>query len=122
MFSSLSPLYGFGFCCGGFLVEHTSQLQSWNAKPQRGEKNPTRYQHLIANGSVRIAVFFLSSFSAQCLMTPYCFEVDSESPRHFAPLDYMESPEEIFRRRHDDKEVTFPSSSSHFSNRIKMLG
>ncbi|XP_053163095.1 sorbin and SH3 domain-containing protein 1 isoform X35 [Hemicordylus capensis] len=29
---------------------------------------------------------------------------DSESPRHFAPLDYMESPEEIFRRRHDDKE------------------
>ncbi|XP_053163092.1 sorbin and SH3 domain-containing protein 1 isoform X32 [Hemicordylus capensis] len=30
---------------------------------------------------------------------------DSESPRHFAPLDYMESPEEIFRRRHDDKEM-----------------
>ncbi|KAL8186713.1 UNVERIFIED_CONTAM: hypothetical protein K2H54_005418 [Gekko kuhli] len=29
---------------------------------------------------------------------------DSESPRHFAPLDYMESPEEILRRRHDDKE------------------
>ncbi|XP_054019283.1 sorbin and SH3 domain-containing protein 1 isoform X8 [Dryobates pubescens] len=29
---------------------------------------------------------------------------DSESPRHFAPVDYMETPEEIFRRRHDDKE------------------
>ncbi|XP_077207189.1 sorbin and SH3 domain-containing protein 1 isoform X41 [Paroedura picta] len=29
---------------------------------------------------------------------------DSESPRHFAPFDYMESPEEILRRRHDDKE------------------
>ncbi|XP_060096975.1 sorbin and SH3 domain-containing protein 1 [Heteronotia binoei] len=29
---------------------------------------------------------------------------DSESPRHFAPLDYMESPEEILRRRYDDKE------------------
>ncbi|XP_010072471.1 PREDICTED: sorbin and SH3 domain-containing protein 1 [Pterocles gutturalis] len=29
---------------------------------------------------------------------------DSESPRHFAPLDYMETPEEIIRRRHDDKE------------------
>uniref|UniRef100_A0ACB8F8W7 Uncharacterized protein n=1 Tax=Sphaerodactylus townsendi TaxID=933632 RepID=A0ACB8F8W7_9SAUR len=29
---------------------------------------------------------------------------DSESPRHFAPLDYMESPEEILRRRQDDKE------------------
>ncbi|XP_054840069.1 sorbin and SH3 domain-containing protein 1 isoform X3 [Eublepharis macularius] len=29
---------------------------------------------------------------------------DSESPRHFVPLDYMESPEEILRRRHDDKE------------------
>ncbi|XP_021403983.2 sorbin and SH3 domain-containing protein 1 isoform X11 [Lonchura striata] len=29
---------------------------------------------------------------------------DSESPRHFAPLDYMETPEEILRRRHDDKE------------------
>ncbi|XP_077207184.1 sorbin and SH3 domain-containing protein 1 isoform X36 [Paroedura picta] len=32
-------------------------------------------------------------------------KVDSESPRHFAPFDYMESPEEILRRRHDDKEM-----------------
>ncbi|XP_033004363.1 sorbin and SH3 domain-containing protein 1 isoform X7 [Lacerta agilis] len=31
-------------------------------------------------------------------------KVDSESPRHFAPLDYMESPEEFSRRRHSDKE------------------
>ncbi|NWH64677.1 SRBS1 protein, partial [Geococcyx californianus] len=31
-------------------------------------------------------------------------KVDSESPRHFAPADYMETPEEIIRRRHDDKE------------------
>ncbi|XP_061490704.1 sorbin and SH3 domain-containing protein 1 isoform X22 [Rhineura floridana] len=31
-------------------------------------------------------------------------KVDSESPRHFAPLDYLENPEEIFRRRHGDKE------------------
>ncbi|XP_064000964.1 sorbin and SH3 domain-containing protein 1 isoform X33 [Pogoniulus pusillus] len=30
---------------------------------------------------------------------------DSESPRHFAPADYMETPEEIIRRRHDDKEM-----------------
>ncbi|XP_074964090.1 sorbin and SH3 domain-containing protein 1 isoform X8 [Phalacrocorax aristotelis] len=29
---------------------------------------------------------------------------DSESPRHFAAVDYMETPEEIIRRRHDDKE------------------
>ncbi|XP_040530570.1 sorbin and SH3 domain-containing protein 1 isoform X38 [Gallus gallus] len=29
---------------------------------------------------------------------------DSESPRHFAPVDYMETPEEIIRRRYDDKE------------------
>ncbi|XP_032046701.1 sorbin and SH3 domain-containing protein 1 isoform X7 [Aythya fuligula] len=29
---------------------------------------------------------------------------DSESPRHFAPFDYMETPEEILRRRYDDKE------------------
>uniref|UniRef100_A0A6I8N619 Sorbin and SH3 domain containing 1 n=1 Tax=Ornithorhynchus anatinus TaxID=9258 RepID=A0A6I8N619_ORNAN len=29
---------------------------------------------------------------------------DSESPRHFTPADYMESPEEFIRRRHDDKE------------------
>ncbi|XP_061214649.1 sorbin and SH3 domain-containing protein 1 isoform X5 [Neopsephotus bourkii] len=29
---------------------------------------------------------------------------DSESPRYFAPVDYMETPEEIIRRRHDDKE------------------
>ncbi|XP_039767512.1 sorbin and SH3 domain-containing protein 1 isoform X3 [Ornithorhynchus anatinus] len=32
------------------------------------------------------------------------FLVDSESPRHFTPADYMESPEEFIRRRHDDKE------------------
>ncbi|NXP84363.1 SRBS1 protein, partial [Passerina amoena] len=31
-------------------------------------------------------------------------KVDSESPRHFAPVDYMETPEEILRRRYDDKE------------------
>ncbi|KFW88700.1 Sorbin and SH3 domain-containing protein 1, partial [Phalacrocorax carbo] len=31
-------------------------------------------------------------------------KVDSESPRHFAAVDYMETPEEIIRRRHDDKE------------------
>ncbi|XP_059585694.1 sorbin and SH3 domain-containing protein 1 isoform X6 [Alligator mississippiensis] len=30
---------------------------------------------------------------------------DSESPRHFVPVDYMEAPEEILRRRHDDKEM-----------------
>ncbi|XP_059707392.1 sorbin and SH3 domain-containing protein 1 isoform X14 [Haemorhous mexicanus] len=30
---------------------------------------------------------------------------DSESPRHFAPVDYMETPEEILRRRYDDKEM-----------------
>uniref|UniRef100_A0A8V0ZDP1 Sorbin and SH3 domain containing 1 n=1 Tax=Gallus gallus TaxID=9031 RepID=A0A8V0ZDP1_CHICK len=30
---------------------------------------------------------------------------DSESPRHFAPVDYMETPEEIIRRRYDDKEM-----------------
>uniref|UniRef100_K7FA93 Sorbin and SH3 domain containing 1 n=1 Tax=Pelodiscus sinensis TaxID=13735 RepID=K7FA93_PELSI len=30
--------------------------------------------------------------------------VDSESPRHFAPVDYMETPEEMTRRRLDDKE------------------
>ncbi|XP_019358022.1 PREDICTED: sorbin and SH3 domain-containing protein 1 isoform X30 [Gavialis gangeticus] len=30
---------------------------------------------------------------------------DSESPRHFVPVDYMETPEEILRRRHDDKEM-----------------
>ncbi|XP_069719742.1 sorbin and SH3 domain-containing protein 1 isoform X48 [Phaenicophaeus curvirostris] len=30
---------------------------------------------------------------------------DSESPRHFAPADYMETPEEFIRRRHDDKEM-----------------
>ncbi|PKU35351.1 sorbin and sh3 domain-containing protein 1 isoform x15 [Limosa lapponica baueri] len=41
-----------------------------------------------------------------CILTSLCcFEVDSESPRHFAPVDYMETPEEIIRRRHDDKEM-----------------
>ncbi|KAM9197455.1 sorbin and SH3 domain-containing protein 1 [Dugong dugon] len=29
---------------------------------------------------------------------------DSESPRHFIPVDYLESTEEFIRRRHDDKE------------------
>ncbi|KAM4702500.1 sorbin and SH3 domain-containing protein 1 [Rhinophrynus dorsalis] len=29
---------------------------------------------------------------------------DSESPRHFAPLEYMDSPEEFVRRRYDSKE------------------
>lgn len=54
---------------------------------------------------------FFSSFLVMldkpiCILTYLCcFKVDSESPRHFAPVDYMETPEEIIRRRHDDKEV-----------------
>ncbi|KAG8135255.1 hypothetical protein E2320_008357 [Naja naja] len=31
-------------------------------------------------------------------------KVDSESPRHFATLDYIESPEETFQKRSSDKE------------------
>ncbi|XP_070802247.1 sorbin and SH3 domain-containing protein 1 isoform X12 [Pituophis catenifer annectens] len=31
-------------------------------------------------------------------------KVDSESPRHFATLDYIESPEEMFQKRSSDKE------------------
>ncbi|XP_063163655.1 sorbin and SH3 domain-containing protein 1 isoform X2 [Candoia aspera] len=31
-------------------------------------------------------------------------KVDSESPRHFATLDYIESPEEMFQRHNSDKE------------------
>uniref|UniRef100_A0A8D2JKZ5 Sorbin and SH3 domain containing 1 n=1 Tax=Varanus komodoensis TaxID=61221 RepID=A0A8D2JKZ5_VARKO len=30
---------------------------------------------------------------------------DSESPRHFVPLDCMENPEDIFHRHHSDKEM-----------------
>ncbi|XP_075467101.1 sorbin and SH3 domain-containing protein 1 isoform X44 [Ascaphus truei] len=30
---------------------------------------------------------------------------DSESPRHFAPLEYMDAPEEVIRRRYDSKEM-----------------
>uniref|UniRef100_H3B1I3 Sorbin and SH3 domain containing 1 n=1 Tax=Latimeria chalumnae TaxID=7897 RepID=H3B1I3_LATCH len=31
-------------------------------------------------------------------------KVDSESPRYFAPVERVETPEEVVRRRHDDKE------------------
>ncbi|XP_069836573.1 sorbin and SH3 domain-containing protein 1 isoform X23 [Dendropsophus ebraccatus] len=31
---------------------------------------------------------------------------DSESPRHFTPVDYMDHPEEYARRRYDSKEMT----------------
>lgn len=50
--------------------------------------------------------FLVTQDKSICFLTALCcFEVDSESPRHFAPVDYMETPEEITRRRHDDKEV-----------------
>lgn len=50
--------------------------------------------------------FLVMLHKSMCILTSLCcFEVDSESPRHFAPVDYMETPEEILRRRHDDKEV-----------------
>nr|XP_032648256.1 sorbin and SH3 domain-containing protein 1 isoform X29 [Chelonoidis abingdonii] len=39
---------------------------------------------------------------------------DSESPRHFAPVDYMETPEEITRRRHDDKEMRLARAKFDF--------
>ncbi|XP_074986767.1 sorbin and SH3 domain-containing protein 1 isoform X5 [Caretta caretta] len=41
-------------------------------------------------------------------------KVDSESPRHFAPVDYMETPEEITRRRHDDKEMRLARAKFDF--------
>ncbi|KAM9133487.1 sorbin and SH3 domain-containing protein 1 isoform 9-T9 [Pangshura tecta] len=39
---------------------------------------------------------------------------DSESPRHFASVDYMETPEEITRRRHDDKEMRLARAKFDF--------
>ncbi|OXB66974.1 hypothetical protein ASZ78_004638 [Callipepla squamata] len=48
---------------------------------------------------------YLGDKSICTLTSLCCFEVDSESPRHFAPVDYMETPEEIIRRRYDDKEM-----------------
>ncbi|KAJ6661747.1 hypothetical protein lerEdw1_013269 [Lerista edwardsae] len=74
----------------------------------RVQEKPPAPQRLSSCGIVKKLNHFPALEPCQnspCLMTPYCFEVDSESPRHFAPLDYMESPEEIFRRRHDDKEM-----------------
>lgn len=56
--------------------------------------------------SENIFSFLVTPEKSICILTTLCcFEVDSESPRHFVPVDYMEAPEEILRRRHDDKEV-----------------
>lgn len=112
LFFSKSFVVGLGFV---FVVSCWAYFLTlvFEYKAPKGGKSPKATNKLVCQNC---RLFFLSSFStsAHCLMTPYCFEVDSESPRHFAPLDYMESPEEIFRRRHDDKEVTFPLSYRHF--------
>ncbi|MEE6488112.1 hypothetical protein FKM82_015133 [Ascaphus truei] len=38
---------------------------------------------------------------------------DSESPRHFAPLEYMDAPEEVIRRRYDSKEKLLEDQRRH---------
>ncbi|EMP41940.1 Sorbin and SH3 domain-containing protein 1 [Chelonia mydas] len=87
------------------IVERLSHFPSMESSPESAilrADTPDSFN----NGNIVPCAFYHSldrNNNAQSELRTYP-GVDSESPRHFAPVDYMETPEEITRRRHDDKE------------------
>ncbi|XP_043406504.1 sorbin and SH3 domain-containing protein 1 isoform X1 [Chelonia mydas] len=86
------------------IVERLSHFPSMESSPESAilrADTPDSFN----NGNIVPCAFYHSldrNNNSQSELRTY--PGDSESPRHFAPVDYMETPEEITRRRHDDKE------------------
>nr|XP_025033661.1 sorbin and SH3 domain-containing protein 1 isoform X8 [Pelodiscus sinensis] len=75
------------------------ELESAPADPAGLENERQIYKSVLEGGDIP-----LQGLSGLKRPSSSASTKDSESPRHFAPVDYMETPEEMTRRRLDDKE------------------
>nr|XP_025033668.1 sorbin and SH3 domain-containing protein 1 isoform X14 [Pelodiscus sinensis] len=76
------------------------ELESAPADPAGLENERQIYKSVLEGGDIP-----LQGLSGLKRPSSSASTKDSESPRHFAPVDYMETPEEMTRRRLDDKEM-----------------
>ncbi|XP_040218179.1 sorbin and SH3 domain-containing protein 1 isoform X35 [Rana temporaria] len=81
---------------------HYSREIETSPEPPLNENERQVYKNVLEGGDIPFQG--LSSMNRR--PSSSASNKDSESPRHFTPLDYMDHPEELVRRRYDSKEMT----------------
>ncbi|XP_040218178.1 sorbin and SH3 domain-containing protein 1 isoform X34 [Rana temporaria] len=79
---------------------HYSREIETSPEPPLNENERQVYKNVLEGGDIPFQG--LSSMNRR--PSSSASNKDSESPRHFTPLDYMDHPEELVRRRYDSKE------------------
>uniref|UniRef100_A0ABM5G015 Sorbin and SH3 domain-containing protein 1 isoform X21 n=1 Tax=Pogona vitticeps TaxID=103695 RepID=A0ABM5G015_9SAUR len=81
-------------------VSHFLELETWQSR----SISPMDFPAAFNNGNALYDFYHNLDTNNNPQRELRTYLGDSESPRHFAPHDYMDSPEDIFHRRHSDKE------------------
>ncbi|XP_075072612.1 sorbin and SH3 domain-containing protein 1-like isoform X26 [Mixophyes fleayi] len=81
---------------------HFSRGTETSPEPPLSENERQIYKNVLEGGDIPFQG--LSSLNRR--PSSSASNKDSESPRHFTPLEYMDHPEEYVRRRYDSKEMT----------------
>ncbi|XP_077310463.1 sorbin and SH3 domain-containing protein 1 isoform X35 [Lithobates pipiens] len=81
---------------------HYSREIETSPEPPLNENERQIYKNVLEGGDIPFQG--LSSLNRR--PSSSASNKDSESPRHFTPLEYMDHPEELVRRRYDSKEMT----------------
>ncbi|NXD69559.1 SRBS1 protein, partial [Eolophus roseicapillus] len=97
---SLVSLLFFVFSSSAYLPNYQAVKRESEPDPAGLENERQIYKSVLEGGDIP----FQGLSGLKRPSSSASTKVDSESPRHFAPVDYMETPEEFIRRRHDDKE------------------
>uniref|UniRef100_A0A803SZ77 Sorbin and SH3 domain containing 1 n=1 Tax=Anolis carolinensis TaxID=28377 RepID=A0A803SZ77_ANOCA len=79
---------------------HFLEVETW----QTSSVSLLDFPDVFNNANVPYALYYKVDTNNNPQKEFRTYPGDSESPRHFPPLDYMENPEDIFHRRHSDKE------------------
>ncbi|XP_018419977.1 PREDICTED: sorbin and SH3 domain-containing protein 1 [Nanorana parkeri] len=79
---------------------HYGQEIETSPEPPLSENERQIYKNVLEGGDIPFQG--LSNFNRR--PSSSASNKDSESPRHFTPLEYMDHPEELVRRRYDSKE------------------
>ncbi|XP_068114230.1 sorbin and SH3 domain-containing protein 1 isoform X43 [Hyperolius riggenbachi] len=81
---------------------HYSKGEETSPEPPLSDNERHIYKNVLEGGDIPFQG--LSSLNRR--PSSSASNKDSESPRHFTPLEYMDHPEELVRRRYDSKEMT----------------
>ncbi|XP_075072592.1 sorbin and SH3 domain-containing protein 1-like isoform X6 [Mixophyes fleayi] len=89
---------------------HFSRGTETSPEPPLSENERQIYKNVLEGGDIPFQG--LSSLNRRPSSSA-SNKVDSESPRHFTPLEYMDHPEEYVRRRYDSKEKLLEDQRRH---------